>query len=136
LATAGALGGLGLSRREALWQAGAAARDRPEVLAGTTLVLQPPLFEDQSAFELLVEDLRSTGVSVDDHPIAHFRAALDARGTLPSVGLRVADAGRRIEVAGLVTHRQRPATASGITFVNLEDEHGVVNVVCSHGLWS
>jgi error-prone DNA polymerase len=39
-------------------------------------------------------------------------------------------------VAGLVTHRQRPATASGVTFLNLEDEHGIVNVVCSMGVWS
>jgi len=136
LAGAGALGALGLSRREALWQAGAAARDRPESLEGTTLVLQPPLFDDESAFELLAEDLRATGVSVDDHPMAHFRAALDARGVIATTGLRDAEAGRRIEVAGLVTHRQRPSTASGITFVNLEDEHGVVNVVCSHGLWT
>ena len=38
-------------------------------------------------------------------------------------------------VAGLVTHRQRPATASGITFMNLEDETGLVNIVCSPGAW-
>src|SRR5690606_18672711 len=92
-------------------------------------------FGDQRAFEVLAEDLRATGASVDDHPIAHFREELDARGVLSSVGLRTAEPGRRIEVAGLVTHRQRPSTASGITFVNLEDEHGLVNVVCSPGLW-
>ena len=135
LASAGALGALGLSRREALWQAGAAARDRPEVLAGTTVVLQPPLFGDQSAFELLTEDLRSTGVSTTDHPLAHFRSALASRGVLSTAGLRSAEPGRRVEVAGLVTHRQRPSTAAGITFVNLEDEDGLVNVVCSRGLW-
>jgi len=44
--------------------------------------------------------------------------------------------GRRIEVAGVVTHRQRPATASGITFVNLEDETGLVNVICGVGVWT
>jgi error-prone DNA polymerase len=49
--------------------------------------------------------------------------------------MRTAESGRRIEVAGLVTHRQRPATASGITFLNLEDEHGLVNVICSMGVW-
>ena len=135
LAGAGAFDTLGLTRRAALWQAGAAARDRPDTLAGATLVLQPPLFSDQRAFELLTEDLRATGVSVDDHPITHFRSTLDARGVITSRGLRDAEPGRRIEVAGLVTHRQRPSTASGITFVNLEDEHGLVNVVCSPGLW-
>ena len=39
-------------------------------------------------------------------------------------------------VGGLVTHRQRPATARGVTFVNLEDESGMLNVTCSEGLWA
>ncbi len=43
--------------------------------------------------------------------------------------------GERVRVAGVVTHRQRPATAGGVTFVNLEDETGLVNVVCSPGCW-
>ena len=99
-------------------------------------MLQPPLFPDHSAYERLAEDLRTTGVSVDDHPMTHFRGPLDARGVLTSGELRTADVGRRIEVAGLVTHRQRPGTASGITFLNLEDEHGLVNVICSRGVWA
>jgi error-prone DNA polymerase len=65
----------------------------------------------------------------------HLRAPLDERGVLPVEALRTAESGRRIEVAGVVTHRQRPATASGITFMNLEDESGLVNVVCSVGVW-
>jgi error-prone DNA polymerase len=75
-------------------------------------------------------------VSTDDHPMTHYRSALDARGVLTSRELRSHEAGRRVEVAGLVTHRQRPATASGITFINLEDEHGLVNVICSVGVWN
>jgi len=136
LSNAGAFDALGISRRQALWDAGAAARDRAEFLPGTAVAVQPPLFPDQTAFERLAEDLRATGVSVDDHPLAHFRETLDARGVLPSAGLRTAESGRRIEVAGLVTHRQRPATASGVTFLNLEDEHGLVNVICTVGVWS
>ena len=55
----------------------------------------------------------------------------------PEVEIRVGGHdGRRVEVAGVVTHRQRPATASGLTFLNLEDETGLVNVICSVGLWS
>jgi error-prone DNA polymerase len=54
---------------------------------------------------------------------------------LSSAALRTTESGTRVEVAGLVTHRQRPATASGITFMNLEDEHGLVNVICSMGVW-
>ena len=43
--------------------------------------------------------------------------------------------GRRVFVGGIVTHRQRPATAGGITFINLEDETGMLNVTCTPGLW-
>ncbi|MGF2947673.1 error-prone DNA polymerase [Microbacterium alcoholitolerans] len=136
LATAGAFDCLGISRREAIWTAGAAATDRARFLPGTTMAVQPPLFADQSSHERLAADLWATGISTDDHPMAHFRTVLSERGVLSSDRLRAHEEGRRIEVAGLVTHRQRPATAGGITFLNLEDEHGLVNVVCSAGVWS
>lgn len=136
LATAGAFDCLGLERREAMWMAGAAADDRSRFLPGTTVAVQPPLFADQTSYERLSADLWATGVSTDDHPMAHFREELRTRGVLTSVDLQGHEVGRRIEVAGLVTHRQRPATAAGITFVNLEDESGLVNVVCSAGVWN
>ncbi|MFT4212686.1 MAG: error-prone DNA polymerase [Microbacterium sp.] len=136
LATAGAFACFGLSRREAIWLAGSAAEDRAQYLPDSVTAVQPPLFGDPSAYELLAADLWATGLSTDDHPLTHYRAALDARGVLTSAEVRTHEAGRRIEVAGLVTHRQRPATASGITFVNLEDEHGLVNVICSVGVWN
>jgi error-prone DNA polymerase len=136
LASADAFESLGLTRREALWRAGAAAQDRAEYLPSTVVAVQPPLFPDPSAFETLRDDLWATGIAVDDHPVAHLRSALDARGVLPSTALRATEPGRRVEVAGLVTHRQRPGTASGITFMNLEDEHGWVNVICSVGVWT
>jgi len=135
LASAGAFESLGMSRREGVWLAGAAAEDRARFLPGTTVSVQPPLFNDQTSYEQLAADLSSTGVSVDDHPMTHFRTALHDRGVLTAEQLHDHEVGRRIEVAGLVTHRQRPATASGITFLNLEDEHGLVNVVCSAGVW-
>lgn len=135
LATAGAFDCLGIGRREALWLAGDAAQDRREFLPGTLIAVQPPLFPDMSAYDVLAADLWATGISTDDHPMAHYRARLDARGVLTSRELRTHDTGRRVEVAGLVTHRQRPQTASGITFLNLEDEHGLVNVICSVGVW-
>ena len=136
LATAGAFASLGLERREAIWLAGAAAEDRARFLPGTTVAVQPPLFADQTSYERLSADLWSTGVSIDDHPMTHFRSALRERGVLMSADLQEHEVGRRIEVAGLVTHRQRPATASGITFVNLEDESGLMNIVCSAGVWN
>ncbi len=136
LATAGAFESLGHSRREAIWLSGSAAQDRPEFLPDSLVAVQPPLFTDPTSYELLASDLWATGLSTDDHPLTHFRSALDARGVLTSRELRSAETDRRIEVAGLVTHRQRPATASGITFLNLEDEHGLMNIICSVGVWN
>ncbi|GAA1465486.1 error-prone DNA polymerase [Microbacterium thalassium] len=136
LATAGAFECLGITRREGIWLAGAAAQDRPEFLPDSLVSVQPPLFTDPTSYELLASDLWATGISTDDHPMTHYRSGLDARGVLTSRELRSHETGRRVEVAGLVTHRQRPATASGVTFLNLEDEHGLVNVICSVGVWN
>ena len=135
LAAAGAFEGFGLSQREALWAAGDAAQNRAEYLPGSHVSVQPPLFDLPTAAETLVSDLWATGISPADHPIRHVRPALARRGVLSSAQLKVAESGRRVEVGGVVTHRQRPATASGITFINLEDETGLVNVICSVGVW-
>ncbi|QNE46787.1 error-prone DNA polymerase [Glaciihabitans sp. INWT7] len=136
LAAAGAFESLGLSMREALWAAGDAARDREEFLAGSMVSVQPPLFSMPSTSEVLASDLWATGISPDDHPLRYLRDSLRQRGALRSDDLKTAESGRRIEVGGVVTHRQRPATASGITFMNLEDESGLVNVICSVGVWN
>jgi error-prone DNA polymerase len=136
LAGAGAFDCFGLTRREAMWNAGNAAQDRPEFLEGTVIAVQPPLFTMPSPVEELMSDLWATGVSTDSHPVQHLRPVLTARGILSAADLRTAEPGRRIEVGGVVTHRQRPATASGITFMNLEDETGLVNVICSVGVWN
>jgi error-prone DNA polymerase len=86
--------------------------------------------------ELTVADVWATGVSPGSHPVEHLREALDAQGAVRISGLgRVTD-GARVRVGGVVTHRQRPATAGGVTFLNLEDETGMLNVVCSPGLWA
>ncbi len=98
--------------------------------------VQPPLFSMPSGMEVLAADLWATGISPSDHPIRYVREQLRQRGALSAAELRSAESGRRIEVGGVVTHRQRPATASGITFMNLEDETGLVNVICSVGVWN
>ena len=85
--------------------------------------------------ELLGDDLRATGISTDDHPIRHMRDALNRRGVVRVDQLDGVESGRRIEVAGVVTHRQRPGTAGGVTFLNLEDETGLLNVACRAGMW-
>jgi error-prone DNA polymerase len=135
LATADAFESMGLTRREALWLAGSAAQDRAELLPASVLTVQPPLFSLATEADDLVSDLWATGISPADHPIRHIRPELEARGVLRSGVLATTESGRRVEVGGVVTHRQRPATASGITFMNLEDEDGLVNVICSVGVW-
>jgi error-prone DNA polymerase len=135
LATAGAFASLELTRRDALWQAGAAAAERPDRLPGTT-VLGSPALPGMSAFEITAADLWATGISPASHPVQFLREHLDHAGAIPTAAvLSVAD-GTRILVGGVVTHRQRPATAGGITFMNLEDETGMCNVLCSPGLWT
>lgn len=136
LSAAGAFDGFGISRREAMWNSGNAAQDRAEFLPGSVVAVQPPLFGMPSPVEELMSDLWATGVSTDSHPVQHLRPALSARGLLTAAGLATAESGRRIEIGGVVTHRQRPATASGITFLNIEDETGLVNVICSVGVWT
>lgn len=79
-------------------------------------------------------DVASTGLTVGTHPFAYVRSAL------PEEVLRTGDlghhlAGRIVDVAGIVTHRQRPHTGGGITFLSLEDETGLVNVSVSVGAW-
>ncbi|MCI4657676.1 error-prone DNA polymerase [Cryobacterium zhongshanensis] len=136
LAAAGAFSGLGLEPRTALWTAGEAATERPDHLSGTAVTVQPPLLDLLSPVEQVVYDLWATGISPDDHPIGHARAGLDARGAVPIDRLATVESGRRIQVGGVVTHRQRPSTAGGVTFLNLEDETGTLNVIAGTGVWN
>jgi error-prone DNA polymerase len=135
LSEAGALDDLGLGRREALWLAGPATTAHPEFLEGTQHTLDVPQLPQMSEWDQMASDRRSTGVSVGDHPIRHIRQWLSDQGVLGSDELSHYEVGRRVWLGGLITHRQRPATAAGITFLNLEDEWGLTNVVCSPGLW-
>ncbi|WP_117210252.1 error-prone DNA polymerase [Allorhizocola rhizosphaerae] len=135
LATANAFACFGLDRREALWIAGAAAQERSGHLPGTTVGLDAPALPGMEDVDLLVSDVWSTGLSPDSHPIKLVRPFLDEQRAVPISRLPRIEHRSRVAVGGLVTHRQRPATASGITFINLEDETGMLNVVCSPGLW-
>ena len=132
LATAGAFGE---DRRQALWAAGAAAQERADRLPGLAVGVQAPELPGMTGLERAVADVWATGVSPDTYPTQFAREHLDELGVLTAERLALAEDGERVLVAGAVTHRQRPATAGGVTFVNLEDETGMVNVICSPGLW-
>ena len=93
----------------------------------------PPL-PVPAPIEAIADDLWSLGVTPERTAIELLRPELDARGVVPASALPDAGAGR-VTVAGVVTHRQQPDTARGAVFLNLEDETGMVNVVCSRGAW-
>jgi error-prone DNA polymerase len=128
LAEAGALEALVPSRREALWKARAPREGG--LFHGMDIesdedVGLPPM----PKIEQLSLDYSRVGLSIGDHPLRHLRDRLQAKGVLRAEELLPLAHGTRVTVAGLVIGRQRPATASGITFVTLEDETGLVNLV-------
>jgi error-prone DNA polymerase len=127
LAEAGALEDLVEGRRHALWAAraphtGGLFAEYPIRERAINLV---PLQQS----EQLLLDYDRVGLSVDDHPVSHLRARLKPRGVLTARQLNDVAHQGSVRVAGLVLSRQRPGTASGVVFVTLEDETGIINLV-------
>ena len=129
LAELGAFAGLGLRRREALWQVAALETDGRGLLARLPPPGDPSPLSEMTAAERTAADLRASGLTVGPHPFAHLRPALRARGVLPAAALLRARHGSEVRVAGMVITRQRPGTARGMCFLTLEDETGLCNVV-------
>lgn len=133
LAEADAFRSLGLDRRAALW--------RIDGLGGAAETTSLPLFAaietPEPAVSLtpmcqgseVVEDYRSTGLSLRRHPVSFLRAELDHRRVLPCARLTETRDGARVSVAGIVLMRQRPGSAKGVLFMTLEDETGIANLV-------
>jgi error-prone DNA polymerase len=142
LATAGALDGLApadrsavVDRRALVWSAGAASQATPDRLPGVVTGSDPPPLPVPSRWEGVADDLWSLGMAPDTTAMELARDRLRRRGVLTAGSLRSMAAGERITVGGVVTHRQQPESAAGAVFLNLEDETGMVNVVCSRGAW-
>ncbi|MEX0700057.1 MAG: error-prone DNA polymerase, partial [Acidimicrobiia bacterium] len=134
LAAAGALADLGLERREGLWAAGALAEISPEKLS-LAPGIEPPLLAPMGMEEAHRADLWATGVS-NTHPIQFIRKELAGEGCLTVMeALEMRRNGAPAKVGGMVTHRQRPGTARGVIFFNLEDETGMLNVVVLPEVW-
>ena len=147
LAWAGAcegMGGGGLRRREDLWRLGvagsgrrvatarsSAGEDAPSAPIQLSLPLPlpaPPRLRELDSWERLVADYASTGMALAEHPMALLRPGLES-GVSSSADLAGSAHGARVEAAGMVVARQRPATARGVVFMLLEDELGTINVV-------
>jgi error-prone DNA polymerase len=136
LATSGAFDHFGASRRDALWAAGAAATARPGQLDVVTFdETNTPAMAEMTAPEQLIADMWATSMTPDMYPTALIRPRLDGLGVVSAAGLRRLDDRTRVTIGGVVTHRQRPATARGVTFLNLEDETGMVNVIVEETVW-
>ncbi|WP_426808311.1 error-prone DNA polymerase [Pseudomonas sp. WOUb67] len=129
LADGGALRALASDRHQARWQVAAVQPQLPlfaeiEAVPETPVDLPVP-----TVGEDLMADYQALGTTLGPHPLALLRSRLRALGCRSSSDLQGVEHGDNIAVAGLVVGRQRPQTASGVTFVTLEDEHGMVNVV-------
>lgn len=129
LADAGALRALASDRHQARWQVAAVQAQLPlfaDVQAVPEVAVQLPA---PTVAQDLVADYQALGTTLGPHPLTLLRARLRALGCRSSAELQGLEHGDNTAVTGLVVGRQRPQTASGVTFVTLEDEHGMVNVV-------
>jgi len=128
LARAGALNTLAGHRRAAHWQAFGVER-LPGALAGASAkepaLILPPATESQE----IAADYAGLGLSLGRHPLALLRSRFDRLQVQRASDLPHLKSGRRVRIAGIVTHRQRPETASGVIFMSLEDETGISNLI-------
>jgi error-prone DNA polymerase len=143
LATAGALEGVPArdgapeirGRRRSLWAAGVLAQATADRLPGLVSGEVAPPLSELTVLEEVEADMWATGLSVGPTAIELAREHLDAMGVIPAGRLVGAETDGKVLVGGVVTHRQRPESAKGTVFLNLEDETGMVNVICSPGAW-
>ena len=129
LADAGALRALAGNRHQARWQVAAVQAQLPLFAQVESAPEQAVALPAPSVAQDLHADYDTLGTTLGPHPLTLLRSRLRALGCRNSGELAGVEDGDHIAVAGLVVGRQRPQTASGVTFVTLEDEHGMVNVV-------
>ena len=135
LANADAFRSLQLERRQALWHSLAQEQPLP-LFADVEDDEQPPSqLPAMDGFEQVFADYHTQGLSLRAHPMSFFRAEMDRLKITPAAQLAETRDGRFVRVAGLVLVRQRPSTAKGITFVTLEDETGVANLIVRMEVW-
>jgi error-prone DNA polymerase len=128
LAAAGALATITGHRREAAWTV-TGIHQRPPVLGEAPIVEDMPRLNAPTEGDDLVADYASLGLTLGRHPVALLRPQLTRLRMVTAAELRQMPHGKLTRAAGLVIGRQRPDTASGVIFVTLEDETGMVNVV-------
>ncbi len=128
LAAAGALESLGGHRHQVRWAA-AGVEEPTGLFASLDRFEALPMLRKPTEGQDIVADYRALGLSLGRHPVELLRPRLDREGYLPAADLLALPPGTRVRVAGLVITRQRPGTATGVTFITLEDETGYSNLV-------
>jgi error-prone DNA polymerase len=128
LAAAGAYAGFASDRHRACWDV-AGVQAPTALLAEIRIPEAAPLLKPSSEGENIVADYRHLGVSLRRHPMALLRESLQALQVVTAAGLKELSSGARVYTVGLVITRQRPSSASGVTFVTLEDETGYINLI-------
>lgn len=129
LADAGALRAMARDRHQARWQVAAVQAQLPLFAQVQPVAEQAVELPAPTVGEDLRADYDTLGTTLGPHPLTLLRARLRALGCRSSAELDGLVHGDSVAVAGIVVGRQRPQTASGVTFVTLEDEHGMLNVV-------
>jgi DNA-directed DNA polymerase III PolC len=132
LAAAGAFAALSGNRHLAFWEVAGTERALALGLTDTRGAVAEegrPLLSAPSEGQGIVADYAALGLTLGRHPLALLRERLHAWALLTAAELKNAPHGARVRTAGIVLMRQRPATASGVTFLTLEDESGQVNVI-------
>ena len=128
LASAGALKPISGDRHRARWAV--AGAEKPMALFPDMTRYEPmPLLRRPTEGQNIVSDYRTTGLTLERHPMCLLRRHLDRYAYVRADALSSLDDGAGVNVAGLVITKQRPGTASGVIFVTLEDESGQVNVI-------
>lgn len=133
LAQAGALGSMAGHRGQAYWRA-LGIEALPDGLAGASAREDSLSLPRPTEGQDIVADYRSMGLTLGRHPLALLRKKLTRLKVVRSWDLREIPSGRTVRVAGIVTHRQRPETASGVIFMSLEDELGISNLIVWPGV--
>jgi len=129
LGASDALAELAGHRYRAVWQVSGVERALPLLPAQTAALEGIPLLRPPREGHDIAADYRSVGLTLRRHPLALLRDKLEKRGVIPTQGLWDLPNGRLVTTAGLVITRQRPGSASGVTFVTMEDEVGYVNLI-------
>jgi error-prone DNA polymerase len=128
LASSGALRPLSGDRHRARWAV--AGAEKPMPLFPSMARYEPaPLLPKPTEGQNIVADYRSTGLTLERHPMCLLRRHLDRYRYAQARTLPILGDGHAVNVAGLVITKQRPGTASGVIFVTLEDETGQINLV-------